>query len=130
MYAALKMVHVAAAILTISGFALRGFWMLTESPNLNLRAVKIVPHVVDSVFLLSGIGLIWLLHLPVLSQPWLMAKLIALVAYVLLGTVALRRGKTKRARTIAFVFAICTFAYIAGTAMTKSMGSWLSLVGS
>ena len=130
MYLALKLGHITAAILSISGFALRGFWMLTESPNLNLRAVKIVPHIVDSVFLLSGIGLIWLLHLQVLSQPWLMAKLIALVAYVLLGTVALRRGKTKRARTIALALAILTFAYIAGTAMTKSMGSWLSLVGS
>lgn len=130
MYLALKLAHITAAILTISGFALRGFWMLTESPYLNLRAVKIVPHIVDSVFLLSGIGLIWLLHLPVLSQPWLMAKLIALVAYVLLGTVALRRGKTKRARTIALALAILTFAYIVGTAMNKSVGSWLSLVGS
>ena len=97
---------------------------------LSLRTVKISPHIVDSVFFLSGIGLIWLLHLPVLSQPWLMAKLIALVAYVLLGMVALRRGKTARTRTTAFVLAVMTFAYIAGTAMSKSVGSWLSLVGS
>jgi uncharacterized membrane protein SirB2 len=130
MYLALKLAHITAAILTISGFALRGFWMLTDSANLDRRIVKIAPHIVDSVFLLSGIGLIWILRLPVMSQPWLMAKLIALVFYVLLGTVALRRGKTKRTRTIALLLAILTFAYIAGAAMNKSVGSWLSFVGS
>ena len=130
MYIALKLVHVTAAILTISGFALRGFWMLTGSPNLDRRAVKIAPHIVDSVFLLSGIGLIWVLHLPVLSQPWLVAKLLALVLYIVLGTVALRRGKTKKTRTIALMLAILAFAYIAGTAMSKSVGSWLSFLGS
>ena len=130
MYIALKLAHITAAILTISGFALRGFWMLTDSANLDRRIVKIAPHIVDSVFLLSGIGLIWILRLPVMSQPWLMAKLLALVLYVLLGTVALRRGKTKRTRTIALLLAILTFAYIAGAAMNKSVGSWLSFVGS
>lgn len=130
MYLALKLAHITAAILTISGFALRGFWMLTDSANLDRRIVKIAPHIVDSVFLLSGIGLIWILRLPVMSQPWLMAKLLALVFYVLLGTVALRRGKTKRTRTIALLLAILTFAYIAGVAMNKSVGSWLSFVGS
>jgi len=130
MYLALKLAHITAAILTISGFALRGFWMLTDSANLDRRIVKIAPHIVDSVFLLSGIGLIWILRLPVMSQPWLMAKLLALVLYVLLGTVALRRGKTKRTRTIALLLAILTFAYIAGAAMNKSVGSWLSFVGS
>ena len=130
MYLALKLAHITAAILTISGFALRGFWMLTDSANLDRRIVKIAPHIVDSVFLLSGIGLIWILRLPVMSQPWLMAKLLALVLYVLLGTVALRRGKTKRTRTIALLLAILTFAYIAGAAMNKSVGSWLSFAGS
>ena len=130
MYLALKLAHITAAILTISGFALRGFWMLTDSANLDRRIVKIAPHIVDSVFLLSGIGLIWILRLPVMSQPWLMAKLLALVLYVLLGTIALRRGKTKRTRTIALLLAILTFAYIAGAAMNKSVGSWLSFVGS
>jgi len=129
MYAALKMIHVAAALLSISGFMLRGSWMLAESPKLNLRAVKIAPHIVDSVFLLSGIWLVVALHLPVLSQPWLMAKLVALVFYVLLGMIALRRGRTKRTRRIAFGLALVTFAYIVGVALTKSVASWLAFGG-
>ena len=128
MYFTLKMVHISAAILTISGFVLRGVWMLTESSNLERRVVRIAPHVIDTVFLLSGIGLIWTLNLPVLSQPWLLIKFAALIAYILLGTIALKRGKTMRIRVAAYVLALLTFAYIAGVAMSKSMGSWLAFL--
>jgi uncharacterized membrane protein SirB2 len=123
----IKIVHIGAAILTISGFVLRGAWMLSESPMLQHRLVRILPHIVDTVFLLSGIGLIWILQLPVLGQPWILAKLLAVIAYILLGMVALRRGKTARARLIAFVLALSTFAYITGVALSKSMLSWLAV---
>jgi uncharacterized membrane protein SirB2 len=127
MYAAVKMIHVVAATLTISGFLLRGFWMLSGSPKLNLPVVRIVPHAVDSVFLFSGIWLIWILSLPVLSQPWLIAKLVAILVYIILGMIALRRGRTARVRVTAFFLALMTFAYIVGVALSKSMGSWLTL---
>jgi uncharacterized membrane protein SirB2 len=127
MYATLKLIHIIAATLTISGFLLRGFWMLSESPNLNAKAVRIAPHVIDSIFLFSGIGLIGLLQLPVLSQPWLMAKLLAVVIYIILGMIALRRGKTMQVRVTALLLALATFAYIVGVALSKSTGSWLAL---
>jgi len=126
MYSTLKLIHVSAAILTISGFILRGIWMLVDSPNLQRRIVRIAPHIIDTVFLLSGIGLIWTLHLPVLNQPWLLTKFVALVVYILLGTVALKRGKTRSIRITALVMALMTFAYIGGVALTKSMSSWLA----
>jgi uncharacterized membrane protein SirB2 len=126
MYSTLKLIHVSAAILTISGFILRGVWMVIDSPNLQRRVSKIAPHIIDTVFLLSGIGLIWTLRLPVLNQPWLLTKFIALVVYILLGTVALKRGRTRSIRIAALVLALITFAYIGGVALTKSMGSWLA----
>jgi uncharacterized membrane protein SirB2 len=128
MYSTLKLIHVSTAILTISGFTLRGFWMLTSSSNLERRVVRIAPHIIDTAFLLSGIALIWTLHLPVLSQPWLLAKFAALIVYIVLGAIALRRGKTMHIRVTAFVLALATFAYIAGVAISKSMGSWLTLL--
>lgn len=124
-YLILKYVHVVAAVTTISGFMLRGYWMLTESKNLQHPAAKVVPHVIDSVFLLAGVGMIWQLHLNPLTQPWLLAKFAGLVAYVLLGTVAIKRGPTKQVRTVALVGAIAVFAYIAGVALRKSPLSWL-----
>ena len=127
MYETLKLVHVGTAILTISGFVLRGYWMFSSSPNLRLKVVKVLPHIIDTVFLVSGITLIVILNLPVMSQPWLLMKFVALIAYIVLGAIALGRGKTMRSRTIAFVLALATFAYIAGVALSKSTASWLAI---
>jgi uncharacterized membrane protein SirB2 len=127
MVAALKFVHVATAMISIAGFTLRGFWMLRGSPLLERKSVRIVPHVNDTVFLLSGIALVWVLALPVLELPWLIAKLVAVVVYIGFGLVALRFGKSLPVRAIAFVLALATFAYIAGVALSKSLLSWLAI---
>jgi uncharacterized membrane protein SirB2 len=124
-YLILKAIHVIAAMTTISGFLLRGFWMLTGSEKLQHRATRIIPHVVDTVFLLSGIAMVWLLHLDAFTQPWLIAKFTGLIAYIVLGTIAIKRGKTLQVRTIALIGAVSVFAYIAGVALTKSPFSWL-----
>lgn len=126
MYLALKFSHVALAVVSIAGFVTRGYWMLTASPRLSSRLTRIAPHVVDTLFLASGIALVLWLHLPVMQSPWLLAKLVALVAYIVLGTVALRRGPTLQVRLIAFVGALSAFAYIVGAALTKSPASWLA----
>ena len=62
-YLFLKSFHIISAMMTISGFLLRGFLMLRESEMLQHRFVRVAPHVVDTVFLLSGIAMLWLLHL-------------------------------------------------------------------
>ena len=129
MYLTIKILHIGAAILTISGFVLRGCWMLIESPRLDQKIVRVVPHIVDTVFLATGLWLVWVLRLPVFDQPWLLAKLIALVAYVGFGMIALRRGPTKKIRIAAFLLALLTFTYITGTALTKSAWSWFSVSG-
>lgn len=126
MYTTLKLIHMTAATLTISGFILRGFWMLSDSAKLQHPLVRVLPHVIDTVFLLAGIGLIMTLHLPVLLPAWLQIKIAALLVYIVLGTIALKRGKTKRARSVAFVLALLTFAYVVGVALNKSGASWLA----
>ena len=128
MYLILKYIHVGAAIVTITGFGVRGYWMLAGSAQLQRLWVRIAPHVVDTVFLLSGVGLILVLRLPVLNQPWLLTKFGALVVYVLLGTIALKRGRTKRIRVAALALALMTFLYILGVALSKSVSSWTAIL--
>jgi uncharacterized membrane protein SirB2 len=127
MYALLKILHLCMAVLTISGFIVRGAWMLSGSANLDRKLVRVLPHIIDTVFLLSGIGLIVLLQLPIIGSPWLIAKLTALIVYIMLGTIALRRGKTMRVKAIAFILALLTFTYIVGVALSKSVWSWMAL---
>ncbi len=94
--------------------------MLRDSPLLNARLVRIAPHVVDAVLLLSAIGLALRIQQYPLVDGWLTAKVLALIAYVVVGAIGLRYGRTKRIRTIAWIGAIVIFAYIVGVAFTRS----------
>jgi uncharacterized membrane protein SirB2 len=125
-YSFIRNLHTIAAVVTITGFILRGYWMMSDSGKLQHRITRIAPHVVDTVFLLSGVAMIAMLSLNPLSQRWLLAKFVGLIVYILLGTVAIRRGSTMRIRMVAFVAALSVFAYIVGVAMSKSPASWLA----
>ena len=57
-YFPLRSVHMACAALSILGFVIRWIWMLRESPLLQKRVVQVVPHIVDTLLLLSAIGLV------------------------------------------------------------------------
>jgi uncharacterized membrane protein SirB2 len=127
-YLLIKSLHMITAIVTISGFLLRGYWMMIQSDKLQLKITRIFPHVVDTLFLLSGIALISILQLNVLSQPWLLAKFTGLIGYIVLGIFAIKRGPTLQIRIIAFLGALSLFAYIVGVALTKSPASWLAFL--
>lgn len=127
MYSTLKYLHIGFAIASIAGFVLRGIWMIYRPSELRRPVVRVTPHILDTAFLISGIWLILLLHLQVTQQPWLIAKLVGLVAYVLFGIVALRAGRTLRVRCTAFIAALLTYVYIFGVALSKSPASWLAV---
>ena len=119
-YTLLKYLHVSCVALSGAGFVLRGRWMLRDSPLLARRWVRIAPHVVDTVLLASAIALCVLIGQYPLQQNWLTAKVLGLVAYVVLGTIALKRGRTRGTRIAAFCGALLVFAYIVAVAMSKS----------
>jgi uncharacterized membrane protein SirB2 len=119
-YLALKSIHVGAVVASYALFVLRGAWMLGDSPLLARHWVKIVPHVVDTVLLAAAIALAIALRQYPFQSPWITAKVIGLVLYIGLGTVALKRGRTKRARLAAWLAAQAVFLYIVAVAVTKS----------
>lgn len=118
----LKTFHVACALLSIAGYVVRGVWMLRDSPLLNARLVRIAPHVVDTLLLASAVGLAVRIQQYPFIHGWLTAKVVALVAYVVVGAIGLRYGRSKRLRTLAWIGAIAIFAYIVGVAVTRSPG--------
>lgn len=119
-YFALKHLHMTFAVLSGAFFLLRGIWMLSGSTLLQRRWVRIAPHIIDTLLLASAVVLaVWSSQYP-LQQSWLTAKVIALVAYIGLGTVALKRGRTPQVRGLAFVAALACFGYILAVAVTKN----------
>ena len=118
-YALIKHVHMSCAGLSGAFFMLRGGWMLRDSSMLHARFVQIAPHVIDTLLLASALTLAVISGQYPFVQSWITAKLLALMLYIVLGTIALKRGKTKTVRVTAFIFALLTFAYIGAVAFTK-----------
>ncbi|MER2512129.1 MAG: SirB2 family protein [Nitrosomonas ureae] len=119
-YAVLKMIHVSSVILSFSLFFLRGIWLIQDSQNLRQRWVKILPHINDTVLLISAILLAVVIQQNPLDHAWLAAKISGLLVYIGLGMVAMRFGKTRKIRITSWVAALCVFAYIVLVALTKS----------
>lgn len=118
-YLAVKHLHMTCAALSGLLFLVRGLLMLRESPLLHRRWVNSSSHVIDTVLLGSALTMVvWSAQYPFV-QGWLTAKVLAVVAYILAGAVALKRGKTKGIRTTAFIVALAIFAYIVKVALTK-----------
>jgi uncharacterized membrane protein SirB2 len=118
-YGAVKSIHAGAAALSIALFLTRGAWMLWTPQRLRQRWVRIVPHVIDTVLLASALWLAWHAGADG-TRGWLAAKVVALLVYIALGTIALKRGRTRRIRVAALLGAVATFAYIVSVALTKS----------
>lgn len=123
----IKYIHISCVLISYTLFLLRGLWMLRASPLLQQRWVKVVPHIVDSVLLLSAVTLAARLSISPFSSPWLMAKIIALLLYILLGTLAIKRGRTLKIRLAAWLSAQMVFIYIVSVALTHNPMPWLAL---
>jgi len=118
-YLTLKHIHVAFVALSLLTFLVRGVWLFVDSAMLGERWVKLLPHVVNTILLASGIALAMYLSMSPGNQPWLMAKIVGLIAYVGLGVAAFRAsGPT--ARKLLWTSALVAFAFIVSVAVRKT----------
>ena len=81
MFSPLKTIHIATVILSITGFAIRGVWMLRDSPWLQNKWVKVVPHINDTLLLVAGIVLAVRIQQYPFVHGWLTAKMLALTRF-------------------------------------------------
>ena len=111
-YLVLRNVHIGCAILTIGLFVLRGALMMAGSPRLHGPLLRYLPHVVDTVLLTTALMLTTVIRQYPFSTGWLTAKVVLLIVYVVLGSVALKRGRTRAMRIAAFVAALATVGFL------------------
>lgn len=119
MYLALKHLHLTFVVLSLLAFILRGIWLFMGSDMLGKKWVKILPHIISTILLVSGIGVAVHLGMSPGSQPWIMAKIIGLVIYIGLGVAAFKAANPAT-RKLCWVAALLVFAYIVSVAITKS----------
>lgn len=128
-YLTIKAIHRTVVVLSFVGFFARGMGALTGAAWVRSRLAKTLPHIVDSVLLLSAIALAWQLGANPATTPWLLAKILALLIYITLGMVALRNGLGKPWRAAAWLAALVTYCYIASVAVSKNPAgffAWLA----
>ena len=111
-YLLLRHVHIGCAILTIALFVLRGGLMLAESSWQRNVVLHYLPHVVDTVLLTSALMLTTVIHQYPFSTGWVTMKVVLLVIYIVLGSIALKRGRTKSIRVAALVAALATIGFL------------------
>jgi uncharacterized membrane protein SirB2 len=127
-YATVKFVHQGAVVLSLAGFCVRGAAALAGAAWVRGRAARTLPHVVDTVLLLSALVLAWMLRLTPGHAPWLLAKIAGLIVYIGLGMVALRPGRPPPVRLAAWLLALLTAGWIVSVAVTKNPWGLLAAV--
>jgi uncharacterized membrane protein SirB2 len=129
-YAVARAVHVTCVAVSIAGFVAR-FPLALHRPNiLRHRAIRVIPHVNDTLLLAAAIVMLIVAQWNILDMPWLIAKIAGLVVYIGCGMVALRLGRTRRARAIAFAGALAAFGYVVSVALSKSVaGPFARMLG-
>jgi len=125
-YLAVKYLHMSCVLLSISLFAVRGTLQLQARPWRQSSLLRWAPHVVDTVLLSSALWLAWRSGQYPIAQDWLSAKVLALLAYILLGRQALGRHTPAVQRPFYLAAALLSVGYIIGVALTRSP-SWVWL---
>lgn len=118
MYFLVKHIHLTCVALSLILLFIRFFWMLRQSPMLDKKLIKVLPHVVDTLLLVSALVLCVLINQYPFEQPWLTEKLFAVVAYIVMGYMCLK-GRTKALRWVALAGAMGWIALIVRLAITK-----------
>ncbi len=129
MYFSIKYLHVACATLTGTGFFLRGLLMIGESPLLRQRWIRTIPHINDSILLGAAIVLVVLTDQYPFVDAWVTAKILGLIVYIILGSIALKHGRTKQIRIVAWLVALAVFGNIVAVAVTKNPWGLLRAIG-
>jgi uncharacterized membrane protein SirB2 len=119
MYTAVKYVHVISVVLSVGGFFLRGLLMMRESPWLEARWIRRLPHINDTILLAAALALAWMSGQYPFVADWVTAKVFGVIAYIILGTLALRKASTRRLRIACWFASLAVFAWIVSVALTR-----------
>ena len=111
-YLQIKHFHIAIALLSGAVFAVRGAFLLGGARWPQALPVKWFSYAVDTALLTAALMLLTILPWAMFANGWLLVKLGLLVAYVVVGVFALRRGRTWRIRAACYVVALLLFGAV------------------
>lgn len=111
-YPQIKLVHIAAIVCSGALFFLRGTSVLAGMRWPMAASVRYVSHSIDTVLLTAAMMLLTILPGELFANGWLAVKVTLIVAYIVLGVLALRPGRTRTVRAGLFGLAVLTYVQI------------------
>jgi len=127
-YAQIKAVHIVAVVMSGMLFATRGAFALAGGRWPYLAGVRYLSYAIDTVLLTAALMLATILPSALFANHWLTVKLLLVVAYIVLGVFALRRGRSTRARGACFAVALLTYLAVIGIALAHHPLGWIELL--
>lgn len=124
-YSLIKSVHVTTVIMSGLGFAVRFFGASVDADWVHSRLARTLPHINDTLLLISAITLAVLLQVNPLEQPWLLAKILALLVYIGFGMIALKPSQPRNVRLGSGFAAFIVFGYIVSVALSRQPAGML-----
>lgn len=124
-FAWVKGIHMATVVVTLALFLLRCLWAFQSSPNLRHPVIRWLPHLNDTILLSAAIGSAWMLGQYPFVNSWLTAKVLGLVAYIVLAHITLWRSRTNAGRAMAMTASLGVFAYILLVARCHDPKVWV-----
>lgn len=115
-YPLARQAHIGLVIASGSLFALRGIGVLWGARWSMQRGVRVTSQIIDTALLFAALALLGLLQLNPFAVPWLATKLVLLAAYIVLGSLALKRARSAQTRLACFLAALLTFAFMLSVA--------------
>lgn len=119
MYLSLLMLHKVTVLLSIVGFFARGVGHIFNQSWINKKPVKILPHMIDTLLLVSAISLVAVSAFS-FSDGWIVAKILGLIAYIGLGLMAFRFAKTRAQKALYWLLALIVVFYVVAVAVHKT----------
>ncbi len=117
-FSLIKALHIAAVLCSFGFFLLRARWAVVAPPALQQRWVRVLPHVIDTALLVLGLSLMTMLSAWPQHTPWLAAKLLALPLYIVLGSMAIKYGRTPAQKARCALLAALVFGYMFAVALS------------
>jgi len=111
-YPEIRSTHIIAVLVSGALFLVRGTALQAGARWVMAPILRYGSYAIDTVLLGSAVLLCLILHQYPFVHGWLTAKVILLILYIVLGTLALRRGRTPGMRLGCFLAALLVYLYI------------------
>lgn len=125
-YPQIKALHIGLVIASVSLFASRGAMVLAGSSWALTGPLRFLSFGIDTALLTAGLLLFTILPGAVFANHWLAVKMLLLVVYVILGSIAFRLGRTRRVRVACYLGALAVIGMMYGIAKYHHPLGWLS----